>query len=64
MNKVREPGFIMVRDRQVNKFNRLVNKINNRDGINKSPPSTSSGNQAQPTMVIIRLKAIIALTSG
>ena len=36
INKVRESRFIMVRDRQVNKFNRLTIKIDNRDRINNS----------------------------
>ena len=49
INKVRESRFILVRDRQVNKFNRLANKINSRDKINNSAQSTSSGNQAQDT---------------
>ena len=46
INKVRKSRFIMVRERQVNKFNRLAKKINSRDRINNSTQSTSSGNQA------------------
>ena len=47
INNVREFRFIKVRDRQVNKFNRLANKINNSDRSNNSTQSTSSGNQVQ-----------------
>ena len=39
----------MVRDRQVNKINRLANKINIRDRSNNSTQSTSCGNRAQAT---------------
>ena len=49
MNKVRESRFIMVRDRQVNQFNRLPNKINNWDRSNNSTQSASNDNQAQAT---------------
>ena len=47
INKVREFRFIKFRDRQVNKFNRLANKISNKDRNNNSAQSTSNGNQEQ-----------------
>ena len=51
INKVWESRFIMVRDRQENKFNRLTNRFNNgdRDRNNNSTQTTGSGNQAQDT---------------
>ena len=49
IKKVRESRFIMFRDRQVNKFNRLINKNNSRDRNNNSTQSTINGNQVQDT---------------
>ena len=51
INKVREVRFIMVRDRQVNKFNRVTKRFNNRDrdNNNTSTQTTSNGNQVQDT---------------
>ena len=69
IQKVRDSKFIMIGDRQVNKFNRLTNKFNNRfrDRNNNSAQSTSSGNQMKDTYSINNgksLKVAIVPTNG
>ena len=70
INKVRESRFIMVRDRQVNKFNRLTNRFNNTDREKiiivheLQVVAISCKIYTVPIMAIVSLKVAVALTNG